>query len=292
MKRCEDSFVVVCGIVRNAEKGLRRNLPIIDKVLTQFKGFCVFIYENDSTDDTKKILQDWQSKNEGRVYVSLNQTDPTKTIPSAKNVNGVNPFFSHKRIDKMARIRNNYMDWLIKAERELFTCTPDYLIIVDLDVAQLDANSIMTSFESNVDWDAVCSFGYSTSPKLKRRYHDTFALTKWEERYEPQTEEKIKRYADELGSLKPSDKWIRLASGFGGLAIYRYEAIKGLRYTEPAIDNHDKRVEAKCEHFSIYKQMIERGHDRIYLNPAMTLKYQDLTLGIVWNSLLRKIGIK
>ena len=86
MKRCEDSFVVVCGIVRNAEKGLRRNLPIIDKVLTKFKDFCVFIYENDSTDGTKKILQDWQSKNEGRVYVSLNQTDPTKTIPSAKNV--------------------------------------------------------------------------------------------------------------------------------------------------------------------------------------------------------------
>lgn len=291
MKRIEESFVVVCGIVRNAEKGLRRNLPVIDGILKRCKDYRVFVYENDSVDDTKKILQEWQRNNQGKVCVSLNQTDPSKTIPSARNVEGVNPFFSHKRIDKMARLRNNYMDWLNR-EDGFFERTPDYVIIVDLDVAQLDAESIITSFNANKEWDAVCSFGYSTSPKLKRRYHDTYALTLWEERDEPQTEKKIQKYADELGSLKPTDDWIRLASGFGGLAIYRYEAIKGLRYLEPAIDNDDPRVEAKCEHFSLYKQMIERGFNKIYLNPAMVLKYQDLTFGIAWNSLLRKLGLK
>lgn len=291
MKILADAFVVLCGIVRNAEKGLRRNLPEIDKFLAKCSDFSVFIYENDSTDATKQILEDWQSKNNGKIIVSLNQTDPSKTIPSAKNVDGVNPFFSHKRIDKMAHLRNSYMTWLAEQNWEDGRI-PDYVVIVDLDVAQLDSDTILTSFDNNKEWDAVCSFGYSTSPKLKRRYHDTYALTLWDEKDEPHTESKIQRYADELGSLKPSDEWIHIASGFGGLAIYRYEAIKDLQYLEPAMDNDDPRVEAKCEHFSLYKQMIERGYNRIYINPAMTLKYQDLTIEVAWNSLLRKLGLK
>ena len=37
--------------------------------------------------------------------------------------------------------------------------------------------------------------------------------------------------------------------------------------------------------------MIERGFDRIYLNPAMTLKYQDLTPGVIWRSLKLRLGL-
>lgn len=286
MKIISKSSVILCSIVRNAEKGLLRNIPVVNDILKCFRDFRVFVYENDSIDNTKSILRNWHLSDPEHIFVSLNNTDATQTIPSVKSVLGINPFFSHTRIDKMASIRNQYMEFIDSQGWEA-----DYLIVVDLDVARLNSNCILSSFTTDEEWDAVTAFGYSTSPRLRKRYHDTYALTLWGDQQNPQTESKIKKYADKFGTLKPNDKWVRVASAFGGLAIYRYEAVKGLRYTFPAIENDDSRVEVKCEHFSLYKQMIERGFDRFYINPAMRLKYQDLTFRIIINSIKRYIGI-
>lgn len=291
MKKPSEAKIVVCGIVRNAEAGLRRNVIIVDKVLSHFCDYRVLIYENDSIDATKKLLQCWKQSHEDKVIISINQTDSSSTIPSSKSVSGVNPFFCRKRIDKMASLRNKYMDMLDEYIAKT-NYMPDYLMVVDLDVAQLSENSVMTSFEGEIEWDAVCAFGYSTSPSLKRRYHDSYALTLWGDQNNPQTEEKIFSNARMFGSLKPDNSWIRIASGFGGLAIYKFEAVNGLRYSVPSLANNDIRVEVKCEHFSLCKQMIERGYDKIYLNPAMVLKYQNLSMKIIWHSLMRMLKIE
>ena len=282
MKKLTESTVVICGIVRNAEKGLKHNIPVIDDFVQYCKDYRIFVYENDSIDRTKLLLKKWQKKDEERIIIKLNDCDKTNAIPCFEKGNSVNPFFSQKRIDKMANLRNKYMDYINHLDMPV-----DYVIVVDLDVAQLYLKGILDSFDSVIQWDAVCANGYSLSPKLRRRYHDTYALTLWNEQDEPQTEARIRKYADVFGTLKPGDEWIRVASGFGGLAIYRYDAIKGLEYTEPALRNDDDRVEVKCEHFSLYKQMINRGFDRFFINPAMELKYQKLSFSIIKNSLLR-----
>ena len=103
----------------------------------------------------------------------------------------------------------------------------------------------------------------------------------------------VRRIALKLGLVdRPGGRKIHTKPipRIGGLAIYRYDAIKGLEYTEPALRNDDDRVEVKCEHFSLYKQMINRGFDRFFINPAMELKYQKLSFSIIKNSLLRYFG--
>jgi len=219
MMDIRNKSIIVCGIVRDAEEGLRRNIPVVNEVLGHFCDYRVIIYENDSVDSTKELLKEWHAVNPEKIHVSINDTDKAKTIPTANLTPGVNPFFSHRRIDKMARIRNHYFDY-IKEQG----WTADYLMIVDLDVAKLDANAILSSYADCVpQWDAVTAFGYSTSPKwFKRRYHDSFALTLWEDRNRPQTEEMIVKNSSRLGSLKDSDNWVRVASAFGGVAIYRF----------------------------------------------------------------------
>lgn len=282
MKPLNELTLIICGIVRNAEIGLKRNLPIIDALCEKVKDYHIIVYENDSLDKTKSILETWQLKNPSRIHISINDIDSTEIIPKVKNTM-VNPFFSRKRISKMADLRNKYMDYI-----DLQDWRADYLIVVDLDVAHLYLKGIISSLISDVEWDAVVANGYSLSPKLYRRYHDTYALSMWGDQANPQTEDKIKRLAKKLGKLKISDDWIRIASGFGGLAIYRFEAIKGLRYL--ALPNQDAKVEVKCEHFSIYSQMFERGFKRFYINPAMVLQYQRLTLRLIWNSFKRLCG--
>lgn len=276
--------IIVCGILRNAEKGLKKNIPVINTYCNSFRDYKVFIYENDSTDYSKDLLKAWQESDPLHVFISLNNTDASKTIPSAKEVGIVNPFFSKHRIKKMVTLRNYYMDFI-----EDNHWSADYLMVVDLDVASLYLEPIMSSFETDIEWDAVTALGYSLSPKLRRRYHDTYALTEYGDEKNPQTELKIKKLADKYGKLKAADEWPRVFSGFGGLAIYRFEAIKGLHYQ--LIENNDSRVEVRCEHYSIYKQMVERGYDKVYINPAMTLKYQDLTWKIVLNTIKRKFGV-
>lgn len=283
MKKLEEATLILCSIVRNAERGLKNNIPVINSLCKQCKDYRIVVYENDSMDHTKSILREWSSRDKERIHVLLNDTDSSSTIPSAKEVKG-NPFFCKERIYKMAQLRNQYMDYIEEKKWEA-----DYLIVVDLDVAQLNLKSILTSFSPEHKWDAVTAFGYSTSPRLKRRYHDTYALTEYKDENSPQTESKIKKLSDEYGKYCTGqpDKWIRVFSAFGGLAIYRFEAIKGLRYH--ALKNQDKRVEVYCEHYSIYQQMNKRNYDLVYINPAMSLKYQSLTWNIVWKHLLRKI---
>lgn len=278
MKELNESTLIICSIVRNAENGLIKNIPIIKALCSKCKDYKIVIYENDSVDKTKELLKEW-SKTDGKVHALLNNTDKSQTIPSQHEVKG-NPFFSYKRISKMAMLRNKYMDYIKEKGWDA-----DYLVVVDLDVAKLDINGILSSFKNGKEWNAVTAFGHSLSPRLRRRYHDTYALTEFGDEQNPQTEGKIKTLADKYGKLKATDGWVRVFSAFGGLAIYRFDAVKNLRYEVMA--NDDDRIEVRCEHFSIYWQMAKDGFNRVYINPAMQLKYQKLTFRIVWQSLCR-----
>ena len=290
MKPPKIAKLAICGIVRDAAHGLERNIPVVRSLAARFADFRAVMIENDSKDGTKQELAEWMETDSGKVFAQMEDLGLGSSVPSAADAGGRNPFFTLARVGRLARLRNRYLD-IVEEWTETGAFVPDYLMVIDMDIARFDADAAMTSFAPGRTWDAVCAFGYSTSPKLRRRYHDAFALTPWEERLEPQTERKIKRRSEAFGSLKPRDEWVRVASGFGGVAFYRYGALKGLRYADPPLPNDDPRVEAKCEHYSLCLGMIERGFDRIYLNPAMTLKYQDLTPGVIWRSLKLRLGL-
>ena len=272
--------IVICSIVRDAEKGLRANIPVVKEFVRLWGDYTVIIYENDSKDATKDLLKKWVDEDKKHIYIFMDNRALQRPTPKQSDVK-CNPFFSRKRICKMVSLRNQYMEAL-----DTMDISADYIMVVDLDVAQLNLSAILDTFNSEQEWDAVSANGYSIGPNLRRRYHDTYALTEYGDENNPQTEEKIKLLAEKYGRLKNGDNWIRVFSAFGGLTIYRYNAIKGLRYQ--LLPNNDSRVEVRCEHYSLYKQMAERGYNRIFINPSMMLKYQNLSFGIVWSSLIRK----
>lgn len=274
-----NSSIVICSIVRDAAEGLRHNIPVIQELCRFFKEYKIVIYENDSKDKTKSILESWRTSDPSNIHIVSEDTDSSKTIPSPKSV-AVNPFFSRRRIEKMASLRNKYLEYI-----DRHNWSPTYIMIVDLDVAQLFLNPILNSFNRTEEWDAITAYGYSTSPRLKRRYHDTYAFCEKGGAGKPQTEIMIHRYADTLASqCESSDALIPVDSAFGGLAIYKAEGIMGLRYTVE--QNDDPRVEVRCEHFGLNRQMAARGYDRIFINPRMTLKYQAITVRFLINKLI------
>ena len=278
----KEKEVVICSIVRNAKRGLERNVPVVRALCSRFRDYRIVIFENDSTDGTDRFLEKWAAQDQ-KVSVSCRRTG-IRPIPKPEEVS-CNPFFSAWRIEKMAAFRNQYLSFV-----EEQGWNPDFLVVVDLDVARLDLQGILSSFTDSVEWDAVTSFGYSCSPKLVRRYHDTFALVEYGCEDVPQTEASIESASYRFANLQSGDPWVRVFSAFGGLAVYRYPCIRGLRYL--ALENADQRVACRCEHFSLSVQMKARGYDRVYINPNMVLKYQRLTPRIVWNHIKRSIDLQ
>lgn len=276
-----NSSIIICSIVRNAANGLKHNIPVINQICRAFRDYHIFVYENDSIDNTKEILIKWHNTEPEHIHISLNTLNAPSSIPDNDKIRkGVNRFFCYERIDKMAKLRNKYLEYVrnIGWKADLF-------MVVDLDVAQLYSYPILQTLQINKNWDMISAFGYSFSPTLKKRYHDTYALTKWEDRFIPQTEEIIYKTNHTFDKLKTHDKWVHVASAFGGLAIYRFEAICGLKYY--ALRNNDKKVEARCEHFSIHKQMIENGFSNIYIVPSMSLLYQKITIKLILKKIYR-----
>lgn len=264
MKVIGDSSIIICGIVRNCEYGLRRNIPVINKLCDMAKSYHVIMYENDSTDDTKQILREWE-KSRPNIHITVNDFN-TKTIPTKSNVNR---FFSRARIEKMAFYRNKYLEYI-----EQKKLTADFIIIIDIDVDCFSLDGIIDSFEKYPQWDAVAANGYIYSPSafFRKRYNDSYALVECGMEDIPQTEKSIKNKQYKWAFMKKGMPLLRVFSAFGGLAIYKFDAIKDCRYS--AIDNDDKRVEVRCEHYSLYRQMKDKGFDKVFINPNMTIKYR------------------
>lgn len=275
------STFLICGIVRNAERGLRHNIPVISQFCQKTGGYEVILFENDSKDRTKELLYQWAA---GDTHVHVSCED-NKHIPMVDNVAPCspkeNPFYCKRRIARMVALRNQYMDYI-----EKHGLKADYLIVVDLDVERIFPDAILSCFRHDDAWDAVTAFGYSLGPKLRQRYHDSFALEELGMLKKARTEKDICQLQDKYRNLNGAD-WLRVDSAFGGLAIYRFEAVRGLRYL--LLDNDDPRVRCRCEHSSLALQMRERGYDRVFINPQMRICYQRLTLRIVWDSFKRRV---
>jgi hypothetical protein len=264
-KNLNQSSIIVCGIVRDCAHSLKKNMRIVDALCDMAKEYHVVIFENDSVDDTKGILLEWQRRRKN-IYVSLNDFH-TETIPAQSKTS--NRFFSAHRIEKMAGYRNFYLEYI--ASQHMVS---DYVLIVDLDVKRISLTGFLYSLGENRAWDCIAANGYIYSPSafFRKRYNDAYALVECGKETLRQTEKTIRQNQYRWAFLKPGMPFIRVFSAFGGQAIYKYAAIKDCRYS--VIQNNDERVAVRCEHFSLHSQMTHKGFDKVYIHPCMTVKYQ------------------
>lgn len=277
-KLMSKSTVAICSIVRNSNNGLVKNIPVVEKLRTKFKDSQVIVFENDSTDKTKSTLEHW-SKNSTNVFVKC-ENFGERTIPK-NDVDGFNKYFSFYRISKMARYRNQYLELLANMERSF-----DYVIIIDLDIEKFSINGIAHSFGLAKYWDVITANGYSYSTTFRKRYHDTYALVEIGEESIDQNEKTIFENQQKWSYLEPGGKLEKVYSAFGGLAIYRYEAIINKNYG--VTKNNNDRVEVKCEHYYIHHLMQCDGNDKIFINPNMLVFYQKITFTKIKNYIVTR----
>ena len=238
------SRVVVTGLARNLAGVLPMTIARVERLCGLFADHRVVIYENDSADATKLILQRWAASNP-RVHVALeNHHDPRN--PSTRCL---------ARAERMARYRARCQEIVLDTGDNF-----DATIVLDLDVTGgFSLDGVANSFGHD-DWDFIGSNGLvfrrqGLAVNALRQY-DMWAL-RFDAGMTPIPTAGAGRHVYHRG-----EPLVPVTCCFGGLGIYRMEAFRQGRYGP-----------SDCEHVTFHKSLIDGGHGRLFLNPSQILIY-------------------
>lgn len=244
-----EQFLLV-GLVRNVAKTIRCDVLHLAGALTNFRNIRWLVIESDSSDDTLDELTRLQSELNNFRFISLGTL--RTSMP--------------KRTARIAHCRNRYLE-------ELQT-NPEYsgvryLVVADLDGinTELTEEAFFSCWRRD-DW-AVCT------ANQRAPYYDLYALRHpyWCPEDVIKQQQFLEKYVGYEDALRRSVKarmivipeaadWIEVDSAFGGMAIYKREAIEDASYK--GLDAQGNEI---CEHVELHKAIRGRGL-RLFINPA------------------------
>ena len=232
------SSVVIIGCARDIEKYLPVSIKAVENICSLFDKSSIILFENDSTDKTLEILNNWEKAE----------------VISEKHVKG-------NRTQRLAYARNKLMEEALKKDTE-------YIIIVDLDdkCADVTNESILCTLNNShvKDWAMM-------GANQKDMYYDLWALRTFDSWMPGDYWSRDNCKKDECGDntkgtgfkhIPKTDKPIEVKSCFGGLGVYKTKYLHGCTYYG---GQHGKEV---CEHVSFHEGIRKNG-GKMYINPEM-----------------------
>lgn len=268
-KISKDKTILFCGICRNVGDVLERNILRIHRTGQLFKEYNIFIYENDSTDNTVEILSRYASDN--LKYLSENRSDKDYR----QGIDSGEDKWHHNRCVVLSNCRNKYIEYANKNFSHY-----DYLCVIDLDLRggwSYDGikHGIFTiNNENNIG--CVSSYGvlsdyhnnYTLETVHQSQYlmYDSFAFRPWGlvgiHMLNTAKFNKLQFFR--------SEDPINVYSNFGGLAIYNMNIIKDKTYE--ARQHKDGFVDP--DHVLINEKIIKDRY-KIILDPSMIASYSN-----------------
>lgn len=207
--------VLICGIGKNIQTTIQNVLQSATELGSKFIDYRIIIYENNSKDKSKKFLNKWAKRDPHVILISEDLDKRELAEQFQMKV--------YNRTEAIARARNIVLDIAKQDRYEDYK----YVIWVDLDIPKAwdVANIIDTILHPEQEWDAVLANGA----------YDLFALRdpEFPIGFELIGEEHT-NHVDEIWArlvLDPNGPWRPVYSAFGGLGIYKRNAIKNCRYS-------------------------------------------------------------
>jgi len=264
----KDKSIIFCGICRDVEESLARNIECINKTSKLFAKSYTFIYENDSKDNTASILKKYECDNFKFISDKRDDKNYRKDLD-----NGVDPWHQN-RCKILADCRNKYLSHIQPILDEY-----DYVCVLDLDLKggwSYDGikHGIFT-LESDHNNGGVTSFGIlaeksgvdtlENHPIHKYLMYDSFAFRPlgWNFGVNILCTPMFNNIA-----LSRGDDPIEVMSNFGGLAIYKTKAIKNKEYDAKIW----QEAHVDPDHVELHRKMISDGW-KIILDPSMIVSY-------------------
>lgn len=237
----KNKSIIICGICKNIGPNVRNILARIKVLGEMFNSYSVFVYENDSTDNTLANLAN---------YADLFKMP----IEIQSEMIGLEPHEQDKSLYRrqiMAQCRNKYLDYLK-------SCSPDYVIVLDLDIYGFSYQGVAHSFSQEFDVMGSNGIIYQTN-KAGERYrcfYDTWA-------YRGDGPDGPAPENLNLLTLNRGEPCYEVDSCFGGLAIYKQKWLDKIRY-----------MDYDCDHVTLHEQIRESG-GKIMINPSQIVLYGE-----------------
>ena len=244
------SNVLICGIARNCEKILPYTIARIERLGSLFRSYHVYIYENDSIDQTLSLLNNWKKENRKITIKSETLSPPPFTDPKGE-----------VRLKYMAAARNNYLAYAKQYNKKK---PVDYLIFVDCDLrGGWSYDGVLNSIGQDIEWHGIGSNSLcyiSKDNEWTKLFYDQFAFrssNSWQE---------IDKFANGSFVFNRGEPLVSVNSCFGGLCIYKPSILEtNVKYTQD-----------DCDHVTFNKQLIEKYNYKIFINPSQISLYNKI----------------
>ena len=249
MKPPQKSDIVVCGIVRDVEDTVSKEISRLKSALREFQNIAFVIVESLSTDKTTSILSKIRNQVDSFEFESISHYRDLELT----------------RSQRLAEARNAAM----QIQTSKFS-NADYVYVVDLDGVNRDLSldGVMSCWNYG-DWDVMTSNqprGYYDILALR---HDYWCHYNWGAAFEELIKYFPKDTAAEIAlksksvKISKSNPLIPVKSAFGGGAIYTAAAFSGRKYS--GLDRDGQEV---CEHVPLNLEIHDAGGS-IFINPKL-----------------------
>ncbi len=255
--------VAIVFLARDCARTLPEFLKKIERLRLQFADSRVFIVENGSKDSTRNILINYRSSHHSITFYTFD--DPE--------------FDRLSRIERMAWLRNKNLDMVRESE-----FSPDYYIVIDSDL-DFELESIVRSIQRAPDnWAAIFAngryylkVGFLRIPVL---YYDLFAYLPENFRIETGdslTETEMHRLRKYTHSALRKTDYLKCRSAFGGVGVYRYDAIGESHYRVEE-NTRSQKFDYLCEHIPFNREVSTKG--TLYICRNMKVYYEQISFKI------------
>jgi hypothetical protein len=202
--------VIICGVVKNVEKIIESNIQHALLTGSHFEKFKMVIYENNSTDNTKQILNKY-SEHIKIISENINVNKENSKIWAYTEVTGSD----HPcRIEQISNARNKLLHEINQPMYDEFT----HVIMIDLDSNGWNISGILDSFKLIHEWDAIFANSHN--------YYDYYALRTPQTPFGPEI---IGERFWNLSTYKFKEI-VPVYSAFNGIGIYKKDIFKHYKY--------------------------------------------------------------
>ncbi|QWD74389.1 hypothetical protein FD961_00710 [Polynucleobacter sp. TSB-Sco08W16] len=244
--------VLIVGVVRNCAQYLNDQVLILSNAFQRFSEIQWLLIESDSSDETRELLGALKNKIPSFNFKAMGSLEP----------------LMKSRTQRIAYCRNQYLKSIRESQEY---ADIEYVVVADFDgVNRLLSSQAVDSCWSHEGW-AVCA------ANQEGPYYDIWALRHevwspgdcWAQYHFlinhglPQDASRFAAVYSKMIKVPQNSTWLKVQSAFGGLAIYRKDALQGGAYI--GLDKFGSEV---CEHVSLHEEITRSGFG-IYINPSL-----------------------
>ena len=228
-------MTLFCGAVtRNLEKSFPNFKQFMYSLFGELTDLQLFIYENNSTDSTKKLLEDWATLDK-RVHVKCEDFSKEFLLEQgyARAYDNI-----PCRMESISTARNKLVEWM--ESFGMGVGDDDLTIFIDPDIPTVFNVDCLASLCRSFPQGAHAFFANGLSGNMK--YYDAYAYRDTQHPFGAELlgEEIFDfKYKSVIKQIPFDSQPISVLSAFGGLGIYKSICIRGLRYSAtPTQDLH------------------------------------------------------